>query len=131
MLLDEMYDGPFQHRRGQTPAGEALLATVLDEAPGDVVPEPLPALLFRMARRQPVPGLIEELAGERGGSRKALGCAFPRFGSPCLQLRLDRAPELGSDDRWMLARVDPAAVPAAAGVERIGQQAVEVPAAER
>ena len=86
-----MYDGPFQRGCGQTPTGEVLVATVLDEAPGDVVPEPLPALLFRMARRQPVPGLIEELAGERGGSCKALGRAFPRFGSPCLQLRLDRA----------------------------------------
>ena len=31
----------------------------------------------------------------------------------------------------MLARVDPAAVPDAAGVDRIGQQAVKVPAAER
>ena len=79
-----------------------------------------------MARRQPVSGFIEELAGERG-TGTALGRAFPRFGSPCLQLRLDRAPELGSDDRWMLAQVDPDA----AGVERIGQQAVEVPAAER
>ena len=54
MLLDEMYDGPFQRGCGQTPTGEVLVATVLDEAPGDVVPEPLPALLFRMARRQPV-----------------------------------------------------------------------------
>ena len=52
-------------------------------------------------------------------------------GSPRLQLGLDRAPELGSDDRWMLAWVDLAAVPDAPSVERIGQQAVEVPAAER
>ena len=82
MLFDEVHDGLFQRGCGQTPTGEVLVATVLDEAPGDVVPEPLPALLFRMARRQPVPGLIEELAGERGGSCKALGRAFPRFGSP-------------------------------------------------
>ena len=40
MLLDEMYDGPFQRGCGQTPTGEVLVATVLDEAPGDVVPEP-------------------------------------------------------------------------------------------
>ena len=32
-----MHDGLFQHRGGQSPAGEVLLATVLDEAPGDVV----------------------------------------------------------------------------------------------
>ena len=40
MLSDEMHDGLFQHRGGQAPAGEVLLATVLDEAPGDVVAEP-------------------------------------------------------------------------------------------
>ena len=40
MLSDEMHDGLFQHRGGQSPAGEVLLATVLDEAPGDVVAEP-------------------------------------------------------------------------------------------
>ena len=34
MLSDEMHDGLFQHRGGQSPAGEVLLATVLDEAPG-------------------------------------------------------------------------------------------------
>ena len=44
MLLDEMYDGPFQRGCGQTPTGEVLVATVLDEAPGDVVAEPLPVL---------------------------------------------------------------------------------------
>ena len=71
MLSDEMHDGLFQHRGGQSPAGEVLLATVLDEAPGDVVAEPLPVFLFGVARRQPVPGLVEELAvasGERAGS---------------------------------------------------------------
>ena len=62
MLSDEMHDGLFQHRGGQSPAGEVLLATVLDEAPGDVVAEPLPVFLFGVARRQPVPGLVEELA---------------------------------------------------------------------
>ena len=46
MLSDEMHDGLFQHRGGQSPAGEVLLATVLDEAPGDVVAEPLPGFLF-------------------------------------------------------------------------------------
>ena len=58
MLSDEMHDGLFQHRGGQAPAGEVLLATVLDEAPGDVVAEPLPVFLFGVARRQPVPGLV-------------------------------------------------------------------------
>ena len=62
MLSDEMHDGLFQHRGGQPPAGEVLLATVLDEAPGDVVAEPLPVFLFGVARRQPVAGLVEELA---------------------------------------------------------------------
>ena len=62
MLSDEMHDGLFEHRGGQPPAGEVLLATVLDEAPGDVVAEPLPVFLFGVARRQPVPGLVEELA---------------------------------------------------------------------
>ena len=57
-----MHDGLFQHRGGQSPAGEVLLATVLDEAPGDVVAEPLPVFLFGVARRQPVAGLVEELA---------------------------------------------------------------------
>ena len=116
---------------GQPPAGEVLLATVLDEAPGDVVAEPLPVFLFGVARRQPVPGLVEELAGQRGTGCAALRRASPRFGSPCLQLRLDRVPELRSDDRWMLALVDTPLVPDAAGVERIGQQAVEVSATER
>ena len=60
-----MHDGLFQHRGGQSPAGEVLLATVLDEAPGDVVAEPLPVFLFGVARRQPVPGLVEELACQR------------------------------------------------------------------
>ena len=46
MLSDEMHDGLFEHRGGQSPAGEVLLATVLDEAPGDVVAEPLPVFLF-------------------------------------------------------------------------------------
>ena len=66
MLSDEMHDGLFQHRGGQPPAGEVLLATVLDEAPGDVVAEPLPVFLFGVARRQPVPGLVEELACQWG-----------------------------------------------------------------
>ena len=78
------------------------MATVLDEAPGDVVAEPLPVFLFGVARRQPVPGLVEELAGQRGTDCAALRRASPWFGSPCLQLRLDRAPELRSNDRWML-----------------------------
>ena len=56
MLSDEMHDGLFEHRGGQSPAGEVLLATVLDEAPGDVVAEPLLVFLFGVARRQPVPG---------------------------------------------------------------------------
>ena len=64
MLSDAMHDGLFQHRGGQSPAGEVLLATVLDEALGDVVAEPLPGFLFGVARRQPVPGLVEELAGQ-------------------------------------------------------------------
>ena len=34
----EMHDGLFQHRVGQSPAGQVILATVLDEAPGDVEP---------------------------------------------------------------------------------------------
>ena len=101
-----MHDGLFQHRGGQPPAGEVLLATVLDEAPGDVVAEPLPVFLFGVARRQPVPGLVEELACQWGTGCTALRRAFPRFGSPCLQLRLDRVPELRSNDRWMLALVD-------------------------
>ena len=62
MLSDAMHDGLFQHRGGQAPAGEVLLATVLDEALGDVVAEPLPGFLFGVARRQPVPGVVEELA---------------------------------------------------------------------
>ena len=82
------------------------MATVLDEAPGDVVAEPLPVFLFGVARRQPVPGLVEELAGQRGTDCAALRRASPWFGSPCLQLRLDRVPELRSNDRWMLALVD-------------------------
>ena len=82
MLFDEVHDGLFERGCGRAPAGEVLLATVPDEASGDVVPEPLPALLFRMARRQLVAGLVEELAGERGAGCTALGCAFPRFGSP-------------------------------------------------
>ena len=131
MLSDEMHDGLFQHRGGQSPAGEVLLATVLDEAPGDVVAEPLPVFLFGVARRQPVPGLIEELACQWGTGCTALRRASPWFGSPCLQLRLDRVPELRSNDRWMLALVDTPLVPDAAGVERIGQQAVEVSATER
>ena len=131
MLSDEMQDGLFQHRSGQSPAGEVLLATVLDEAPGDVVAEPLPVFLFGVARRQPVPGLVEELACQWGTGCTALRRASPWFGSPCLQLRLDRVPELRSNDRWMLALVDTPLVPDAAGVERIGQQAVEVSATER
>ena len=131
MLSDEMHDGLFQHRGGQSPAGEVLLATVLDEAPGDVVAEPLPVFLFGVARRQPVAGLVEELACQWGGGCTALRRASPWFGSPCLQLRLDRVPELRSNDRWMLALVDTPLVPDAAGVERIGQQAVEVSATER
>ena len=131
MLSDEMHDGLFQHRGGQSPAGEVLLATVLDEAPGDVVAEPLPVFLFGVARRQPVPGLVEELACQWGTGCTALRRASPWFGSPCLQLRLDRVPELRSNDRWMLALVDTPLVPDAAGVERIGQQAVEVSATER
>ena len=122
-----MHDGLFQHRGGQSPAGEVLLATVLDEAPGDVVAEPLPVFLFGVARRQPVPGLVEELACQWGTGDAALRRASPWFGSPCLQLRLDRVPEFRSNDRWMLALVDTPLVPDAAGVERIGQQAVEVP----
>ena len=131
MLSDEMHDGLFQHRGGQSPAGEVLLATVLDEAPGDVVAEPLPVFLFGVARRQPVPGLVEELACQWGTGCAALRRASPWFGSPCLQLRLDRVPELRSNDRWMLALVDTPLVPDAAGVERIGQQAVEVSATKR
>ena len=50
MLSDEMHDGLFQHRGGQAPAGEVLLATVLDEVLGDVVAEPLPVFLFGVAR---------------------------------------------------------------------------------
>ena len=46
MLSDAMHDGLFQHRGGQAPAGEVLLATVLDEALGDVVAEPLPGFSF-------------------------------------------------------------------------------------
>ena len=65
MLSDEMHDGLFQHRGGQSPAGEVLLATVLDEAPGDVVAEPLPVFLFGVARRQPVPGLVDMNAETR------------------------------------------------------------------
>ena len=102
------------------------MATVLDEAPGDVVAEPLPGFLFGVARRQPVPGLVEELACQWGTGCTVLRRASPWFGSPCLQLRLDRVPELRSNDRWMLALVDMPLVPDAAGVERIGQQAVEV-----
>ena len=45
-----MHDGLFQHRGGQSPAGEVLLATVLDEAPGDVVAEPLPVFLFGVSQ---------------------------------------------------------------------------------
>ena len=63
---------------------------VLDEAPGDVVAEPLPVFLFGVARRQPVPGLVEELACQWGTGCTALRRASPWFGSPCLQLRLDR-----------------------------------------
>ena len=84
MLSDEMHDGLFQHRGGQPPAREVLLATVLDEAPGDVVAEPLPVFLFGVARRQPVPGLVEELACQWGGGCTALRRASPWFGSPCL-----------------------------------------------
>ncbi len=119
MLSDEMHDGLFQHRGGQSPAGEVLLATVLDEAPGDVVAEPLPVFLFGVARRQPVPGLVEELACQWGTGCTGLRRASPWFGSPCLQLRLDRVPGLRSNDRWMLALVDTPLVPDAAGVERI------------
>ena len=82
--------------RGQPPAGEVLLATVLDEAPGDVVAEPLPVFLFGVARRQPVPGLVEELAYQWGRGCTALRRASPWFGRPCLQLRpgpRPRAPE--------------------------------------
>ena len=67
MLSDEMQDGLFQHRGGQSPAGEVLLATVLDEAPGDVVAEPAPhlraelaleALHMALGRRLPASGLV-------------------------------------------------------------------------
>ena len=78
MLSDEMHDGLFQHRGGQSPAGEVLLATVLDEAPGDVVAEPFSVFLFGVARRQPVPGLVEELACQWG-----TGCTALRRASPC------------------------------------------------
>ena len=77
------------------------------------------------------PGLVEELVCQWGRGGTALRRASPWFGSPCLQLRLDRVPELRSNDRWMLALVDTPLVPDAAGVERIGQQAVEVSATER
>ena len=57
---------------------------LLDEAPGDVVAEPLPVFLFGVARRQPVPGLVEELAFKASGERAArpfvvrlLGLAAP------------------------------------------------------
>ena len=80
MLSDEMHDGLFQHRSGQPPAGEVLLATVLDEAPGDVVAEPLPVFLFGVARRQPVAGLVEELACQWGTVDAALRRASPWFG---------------------------------------------------
>ena len=63
-------------------------------SPGDVVAEPLPVFLFGVARRQPVPGLVEELACQWGTGCAALRRASPWFGSPCLQLRLDRVPEL-------------------------------------
>ena len=53
MLSDEMHDGLFQHRGGQPPAGEVLLATVLDEAPGDVVAEPQAAPTEHRASPRP------------------------------------------------------------------------------
>ena len=65
MLSDEMHDGLFQHRGGQAPAGEVLLATVLDEVLGDVVAEPLPVFLFGVARRQPVCSAKSRSSGTR------------------------------------------------------------------
>ena len=87
---------------GSRQPGEVLLATVLDEAPGDLVAEPLPVFLFGVARRQPVPGLVEELACQWGGGCTALRRASPWFGSPCLQLRLDRVQSSGAmiDGCW-------------------------------
>ena len=88
MLFDEVHDGLFQRGCGQTPTGEVLVATVLDEAPGDVVPETLSVLLFGVGGCQPVAGFVEELAGERGAGCTALGRAFPWFGSPsCAKTR--------------------------------------------
>ena len=55
---------------------------------GDVVTEPLPVFLFGVARRQPVPGLIEELACQWGTGYAALGvnglagCYVSTIGKP-------------------------------------------------
>ena len=59
--------------------------TVLDEAPGDVVAEPLPVFLFGVARRQPVPGL-----GDR-----ALFADLIRLGARLVSLHLMEA-----EGRW-------------------------------
>ena len=85
MLSDEMHDGLFQHRGGQSPAGEVLLATVLDEAPGDVVAEPLPGFLFGVARvsRSPVSSKSLPASGERAARPfvvRLLGLAAPACG---------------------------------------------------
>ena len=61
-------------------------------------------------------------------SDESKGSQLDAIGS-LAQRQLDNT--LRSNDRWMLALVDTPLVPDAAGVERIGQQAVEVSATER
>ena len=114
-------------RSGQTEraAPSASRSSRIDRAPG-------PISIRRIRPSRPAaeaPSFPANRSSRR--RRAALRAAHPRPGGPRLQLRLDGGPDLRIDDRRMPALVDARPVPDAAGVDRICQQVVQVPAMER
>jgi hypothetical protein len=81
-----------------------------------------------MARGQPVAGLVEEFADQRCTfGRIRVAAAARRIGNKPL---LQRVPGGRIKDGRMLARIDLVAVPDASGIERVGQDLVDMASAE-
>ena len=85
----------------------SLLATVFDEATGDVVAEPLPALLWVWLGVSRSPVSSKSLpASSKSCCAVFRYCASVAWRSPVCSCGLNRGPDVRIDDRWMLALVD-------------------------
>lgn len=88
-----------------------------------------------VGRRQPITGVVAELAGQKGDATPArmipITFSAPRARAGVRELRLDPVPQGLAEDGRMLAVPDPGLVADLADVDRVAQERVDLAARER